>query len=176
MMIALILVALSLGALVFLARLVKGRGIVVAYDALEKSIRPVDIAAFRNLIDPGEEDFLRANLGPADFKAIHRERLLAAVDYISGASQNAAALLRMGELARRSPDPAVAEAGEKLLHNALQFRLHAFQAMGRIYVALVLPQISIHPGQVTENYESMTRLVVLLGCLRFPTNGIASSL
>ena len=132
MMIALILVLVSLCALVFLTRLVKGRNVVVAYDALEKSIHPVDIAAFRNLIDPQEQDFLRANLAAKDFKAIHRERLLAAVDYISGASQNAAALLRMGELARRSPDPAVAEAGEKLLHNALQFR---FTAYNRIKLA-----------------------------------------
>jgi hypothetical protein len=80
MMIALILVLVSLCALVFLTRLVKGRNVVVAYDALEKSIHPVDIAAFRNLIDPQEEDFLRANLAAKDFKAIHRERLLAAVD------------------------------------------------------------------------------------------------
>ena len=36
--------------------------------------RPVDIDAFRNLMDPKEDDFLRANLLPRQFHAIQRER------------------------------------------------------------------------------------------------------
>lgn len=176
MTIALILIIFAVGALFFLYRLVRGANITVAPDALIQSIRPVDLRAFRNLINPAEEDFLRANLAPADFRVIHKERLLAAVDYISGASRNAAVLVHMGEMARHSPDPSIAEAGEKLVANALQLRLYAFSAIARLYVAIWLPQVPLQLGRVTDNYESMTRLVVLLGCLRYPTEGIASAL
>jgi hypothetical protein len=176
MTIAFILVVLAFVALWVLLRLAKGNSVVLSSDQLIQKIRPVDIAAFRNLIDPNEEQFLRANLPASDFRKIHRERLLAAADYVSGAAQNAVLLLKMGEMARRSPEPSIAEAGEKLVENAIRMRLYAMQASIRIYIAIVLPQIPVQAGRLTENYESMTRLVVLLGVLRFPTNGIASSL
>ena len=176
MTIAFILVVLALFALWFLIRLAKGNSVVLSSDQIIQKIRPVDIAAFRNLIDPNEEQFLRANLPPSDFRKIHRERLLAAADYVSGAAHNAALLVKMGEMARRSPEPSVAEAGVKLVENALRLRMFAMQAIVRIYIAILLPQVPVQAGRLTENYESMTRLVVLLGVLRFPTNGIASSL
>ncbi len=44
--------------------------------------RPVDLEAFRNLLDPREEDFLRASLLPREFRVIQRERMRAAVDYV----------------------------------------------------------------------------------------------
>ncbi len=176
MTIAIILVVFAVFALLFLVRLAKGNSVVLSSDQLIQKIRPVDIAAFRNLIDPNEEQFLRANLSPSDFRKIHRERLLAAADYVSGTAHNAKLLLKMGEMARRSPEPSIAEAGVKLVENALRLRLFAVQAKARIYIAIVLPQIPIQAGRLTENYESMTRLVVLLGVLRFPTNGVASSM
>lgn len=176
MTIAFILVVLALFALWFLVRFAKGNSVVLSSDQIIEKIRPVDIAAFRNLINPNEEQFLRMNLSPSDFRKIHRERLLAAADYVSGAAQNAALLVKMGEMARRSPEPSIAEAGVKLVENALRLRLYAMQARVRIYIAIVLPQLPVQAGPLTENYESMTRLVVLLGVLRFPTNGIASSL
>ena len=176
MTIAIILVVLALFALLVFVWHAKGNSVVLSSDQIIQKIRPVDITAFRNLIDPNEEQFLRENLPPSDFRKIHRERLLAAADYVSGAAKNAALLLKMGEMARRSPEPSVAEAGVKLVENALRLRLYAMQSMARIYIAIVLPQIPVQAGRLTENYESMTRLVVLLGVLRFPTNGVASSL
>jgi hypothetical protein len=173
---AFILVVVALVALWFLVRLAKGNSVVLSSEQIIQKIRPVDIVAFRNLVDPNEEQFLRANLPPSDFRRIHRERLWAAAAYVSGAAQNAALLLKMGEMARRSPEPSVAEAGVKLVENALRMRMYAMQARARIYIAIVLPQVPVQAGRLTENYENMTRLVVLLGVLRFPTNGIASSL
>src|SRR5271169_2783569 len=101
MTIALTLVLFSLLALLFLIRLAKGR-VLAAADDRTGHLRPVDIEAFRNLIDPAEAEFLRSRLPPSEFRAIQRERLRAAAEYISSAARNAAVLVRMGEAARLS--------------------------------------------------------------------------
>ena len=91
-----ILVLVSLLALVCLLWLAKGR--TVSANVLQnptEHMRAVDVEAFRNLVDPDEEEFLRANLSPPEFRRIQRERLRAAVEYVSCAAQNAAILLRV---------------------------------------------------------------------------------
>jgi hypothetical protein len=177
MTITFILVAFGLFALIFLLLVARGRGLAIANpEELAKNIRPVDIEAFRNLIDPAEQQFLRLYLSAAQFRIIHRERLRAAIDYIRAASHNASVLLRLGEAARRSLDPAVVEAGDKLVESALRLRIYAFQAIAKLYIAILLPAWQAAPTGFTEDYERMTRIVVLLGCLRFPTQGVAAAL
>jgi hypothetical protein len=159
-------------ALLFLIRLAKGRGSTTSsLDDLNGRLRPVDVEAFRNLVDPDETEFLRTHLPPAEFRAVHRERLRAAVDYISCAAHNAAILLRLGEAARRSPDPSIAEAGEKLVDSAIRLRLYAFRAMAKLYLGIILPGAQISPVGIAESYESMTRLVAVLGRLQYPSRG-----
>jgi hypothetical protein len=143
---------------------------------LTESIRPVDIEAFRNLIDPREEQFLRGNLSPAEFRAIHRQRLRAAIEYLQCAAHNASVLLYLGEAARQSAEPAIAEAGNKLVDNALRLRLYAFRAIGMFYLAMVFSNTPISPMGVAERYERMTRLVILLGCLQYPSRDVAAAL
>jgi hypothetical protein len=175
--ITLILVLIAFVALGFLITLAKGRA--SASKVLEnptEHIRAVDLEAFRNLVDPDEEDFLRTNLPSSEFRRIQRERLRAAVEYVSCAAQNAAVLLRLADAGRRSSDPATAEAAEKLVQNALRLRLYALQAIPRLYLGMVLPGARITAVGIAERYEQMTRLVVLLGCLQYPTRGVSAAL
>jgi hypothetical protein len=177
MTITLILVILSFLAVAFLLRLDKGRS--SASEVLEnptQHIRSVDVEAFRNLVDPGEEEFLRVNLPPAEFRRIQRERLRAAVEYVSCAAQNAAILLQLADAGRRSPDPAIADAAEKLVENAIRLRLYALHAIPRLYLGMVLPGSRISPASIAERYEQMTRQVVMLGCLQYPTRGVSAAL
>ena len=172
-----ILVLVALLALSSLLWLAKGHA--SAYGALEnpaQRIRAVDIEAFRNLVDPDEEEFLRTNLPPAEFRRIQRERLRAAVEYVSCAAQNAAILLGVADAGRRSADPATAQAAEKLVDNAIRLRLYASLAIPRLYLGMILPGAHIAPVRIAESYEQMTRLFVLLGCLQYPTRGISSAL
>jgi hypothetical protein len=167
MIITLVLVVGALLALFFLVRLAKGRGFsaVKAVDG-KVQIRPVDLRAFRNLIDPAEEDYLRRNLPRAEFGEIHRERLRAAIAYIASASHNAAVLMRVGEAARRSPELSIAEAGEKLVDSAIRLRLFAFQANARLYVGIIFPGMQVSAHSLAERYEHMTRLGFLLNRLQ----------
>jgi hypothetical protein len=172
-----ILVLVALLALLGLLWLAKGR--TLGASALEhpaEHIRAVDVDAFRNLVDPDEEEFLRANLTPSEFRRIQRERLRAAAEYVSCAAQNAAILLRVADAGRRSSDRATAEAAEKLVDNAIRLRLYASLAIPRLYLGMILPGACISPVRVAENYEQMTRLVVLLGCLQYPTRGVSAAL
>jgi hypothetical protein len=177
MTITLILVVIAFAALGLLIGLTRGRPL--ATEVLEspaQHIRAVDVEAFRNLIDPDEEEFLRARLPPAEFRGIQRERLRAAVEYVSCAAQNAAILLRLADDGRHSSDPATAEAAQKLVDNALRLRLYALHAIPRLYLGMIFPGARISPVRIADRYEQMTRLVVLLGCLQYPTRGVSAAL
>ena len=159
MIITFVLVVGALLALFFLVRLAKGRGFSALSGADQKiQIRPVDVRAFRNLIDPREEAYLRQNLTRAEFAAIHRERLRAAILYIASASHNAAVLMRVGEAARRSPQPEIVQAGDKLVDSAIRLRLFAFQATAKLYIGILLPQVPVSALSLAESYERMTGL------------------
>jgi hypothetical protein len=144
-------------------------------DSLASQLRPVDVNAFRNLIDEGEELYLCQHLDPADFRSIQRERKLAAVDYIRCAAGNAAILIRLAEAAQQSPDPAISSAAEKLLENAFRLRLYCFRVIPRLYVSVLLPSAGLVPARVADSYDTITRQVVMLG-LQYPTRGMSSAL
>jgi hypothetical protein len=176
MTISIILVVFAALALILLIRLAKGQAIALRVgENPAETIRFVDVEAFRNLIDPDEGEYLRSRLPPTEFRKIQRKRLRAAAEYISCAAHNAAVLLRMAEAARLSFDPQVAAMAEKLVENAIRLRLYAFQAIPKLYIAMILPLRSQSSVRVADRYEQMTRQVVLLG-LQYPMHGISRSL
>jgi len=167
-----VIIVAGLVALVLILRLGNGHGRSGGnLDELAAQLRPIDVEAFRNLIDEREQAYLRVLLPLKEFRSIHRERMLAAVEYVRCASQNAAILTRLGEAARQNPDPAVGAAAEKLVNNALQLRLYAFQAVPRMYVSMLFPATCLAPHFIAETYDTMTRQVVTLGCLQHSAQG-----
>ncbi len=80
MITTLLMVTVSILVLAFLFWAARGRSKAIA-DVRDLSLqtRPVDVAAFRNLIDPAEEDFLRANLALEVFRRVQRQRTRAAI-------------------------------------------------------------------------------------------------
>lgn len=145
-------------------------------DELAAQLRPVDVHAFRNLIAESEEQFLRERLPFLEFRAIHAQRMLAATEYIRCAAQNAAILIQLGEAARLSSDSEVVASAEKLVDNALRLRLYAFQTVPRLYLAIVFPSTNRGPHSLADTYDNMTRQVVMLGCLQYPTHGMSAAL
>lgn len=172
-----ILVLFAFFALAGLTWLIKGHtGSSAVLENPTQHIHSVDVEAFRNLVDPDEEQFLRTYLPPTEFRRIQRERLRAAAEYVSCAAKNAAILVRVADAGRRSSDPSTAEAAEKLVDNAIRLRLYASLAIPRLYLGMILPGTHISPVRIAESYEQMTRLAVLLSCLQYPTRGISSAL
>src|SRR5882724_1043505 len=105
MTLAIILVIAAALALVVVFRATLSVGLQRSTDrGLAAQLQPIDVAAFRNLVDPAEDAYLRRRLPGAEFRTVQRKRLLATAVYIKTANRNAAILIRMGHDAEASGD------------------------------------------------------------------------
>ena len=87
-----------------LLRVARGHAIAAkSLQDLQGHTTAVDLAAFRNLVNPAEDEFLRCNLEVRDFRQVQRARARAAMWYIRSANQNADILLRLGEVLGKGP-------------------------------------------------------------------------
>lgn len=176
MIITILLVLFALLALLVILFAARGRSERITDVAqLQGKIRPVDILAFRNLVDPEEEFYLQEHLPPGEFRIIQRERLRVAVEYIECVASNAALLLRLGEAARLSADLEVANAGRELVESASKIRILSFSAALKLRVRLVLPGLRVSPGSVSSSYESLTALVGRLARLQHRTRDLTAA-
>ena len=176
MILAITLLIAGLCALALIIYLAKGHSSGQNLDQLALRLRPVNVDAFLNLTDEGEEQFLRDHLAPRQFRRIQRERKLAAIAYVWAAGANASILIRLAEAARSASDPEISAAGQKLLDSALRMRLYAFATIPRLYAGVLLPSAEFNRKPIADTYSLMTRQVVMLGCLRFPTYDVSSAL
>jgi hypothetical protein len=135
---------------------------------LSGTIRPIDVEAFRNLINPAEDDYLRRRLPPGQFRRVRRERLLAMAAYVGVAANNATVLVRVGQTALAGGDPRVAEAAHKLVNDALLLRRNATVALARIYLAVAWPNSGLAAVRVADRYEQLSGAAMLLGRLQNP--------
>jgi hypothetical protein len=175
MIITIALVLFSLMALAVILFATRGRGGPIANLAeLQGRIRPVDILAFRNLVDPDEECYLREHLPREAFRAVQRERMQVAIEYVQCVAGNAALLLRLGEAARESTDAEVAQAGRDLVESALRLRILALSAGVRLRARVLMPGLRVSPIAVSNSYERMTGLVGRLGRLQHRQMSVAS--
>ncbi len=124
MTLAIIFVIAAALALVFILGVTVSRSLQISEGAsLAGKIQPIDVDAFRNLIDPAEDDYLRRRLPASEFRVVRRQRLRAMAAYVQTAGRNAAVLVIMGQNALTSADAQTAEAARRLVDNAL---LHGY--------------------------------------------------
>jgi hypothetical protein len=139
-----------------------------AGTSLATQIRPIDVEAFRNLVDPAEDDYLRRRLPASEFRLVRRERLRAMAAYVHVAGKNAAVLARIGQAAMTAGDAPTAEAARQLVDNALLLRRNATFALLKIYVALAWPNSGLAAAPVLRGYERLSGSAMLLGRLQNP--------
>jgi hypothetical protein len=169
MNLAIILVSASVLALGIILRLAVTQNLQVRRSAkLAVSVRPIDIEAFRNLINPAEDEYLRRRLPPGPFRAVRRERLRAMAAYVHVAANNASVLVRAGEAALASGDLHVADAAQQLVSDALLLRRNATIALARIYFALAWPHSDFAAVRVVDRYERLSGTAMRLGRLQNP--------
>jgi hypothetical protein len=165
MIAAWILVALAffaLGILVYIA--IRSRTRQVDLEKAVQAFRSLDIEAFRNLVDSGEEAFLRDNLSPRKFREIKRQRAWAALIYAREAGRAAAALAKIGQAAQQSSDPEIAASGIPVAENAFRLRLQTIGACLHLLTEVVLPDLrspSLPP--LVDQYERAAETLFRLG-------------
>ena len=174
MIAAWILVAVALfalGILVYVA--IRSRTRRVDLEKAVQAFRSLDIEAFRNLVDSGEEAFLRNNLSPKKFREIKRQRAWAALIYAWEAGRAAAALAKIGQAAQRSSDPEIAASGVQIAENAFRLRLQTIGACLRLLTEVVLPDLrspSLPP--LVDQYERATETLFRLGRFSSGSHGL----
>jgi hypothetical protein len=129
-------------------------------------LQPIDIDAFRNLISEPEELYLREHMPPHEFRTVHRERMLAASEYVWGAARNAGILIRLAERAKQNADREMVASAESLQDNAFRLRLYAWQTLPRLYFAALLPGAGSIPQALAESYDRLTRQMITLKCMQ----------
>ena len=169
MTLAIILVIAAALALIFILGVAVSRSLQVsAGSSLAQQIQPLDVEAFRNLVDPAEDDYLRRRLSAAEFRLVRRERLRAMAAYIRIAGKNAAVLVRMGQGALTAGDADTAEAARRVVDNALLLRRNATFVLLRIYIALAWPTSGMAAVPILHGYEQLNGSAMLLGRLQNP--------
>ena len=169
MNLALVLVIAAVLALTTILSVAVTRSLQVRGSAgLTGTIRPIDVEAFRNLINPAEDEYLRRCLPAAQFRVVRRERLRAMAAYVHVAAGNAAVLVRVGGAALAGGDTRVAEAAHDLVNDALLLRRNCTLALARIYMALAWPNSGFAAVRVVERYERLSGAAMLLGRLQNP--------
>jgi len=86
----------------------------------ETKKREIDLDAFRLLLDSAEERYLRSALPRAEFRVFQRQRLALAMRSLDLVGQNAAMLVKLGQLAKAGADPQLAKEAEDLVRGALR--------------------------------------------------------
>jgi uncharacterized protein YunC (DUF1805 family) len=169
MNLAIVLVTAAVIALGIILRLAVARSLQARGSAaLDATIHPIDIEAFRNLIDPAENEYLRRRLPAAEFRVVRRERLRAMAGYVHIAASNAAVLVRVGEVALASGDSRISGAAQEVVNDALLLRRNTTVAMARIYLALAWPNSGFAAVRVVDRYEQLSGAAMLLGRLQNP--------
>src|SRR5437660_101196 len=106
MTLAIIIVIAAFLSLVCILGLTISRSLQVsAGHDLAGKIHPLDVEAFRNLLSPSDDAFLRQHLSASDFRLVQRARLRAMAAYVQEAGRNAAVLIRIGQAAMAAADP-----------------------------------------------------------------------
>lgn len=165
---AIILVLFAVVTLILLLRITVTRSLQLSSSNPSPTIEPIDIEAFRNLIDVAESEYLYHRLPAAEFRRVQRERLRAAAAYIRVAGHNASVLVTIGQAALASPDMQTAEAARQLIDRGLLLRRNATVALLRIYLAMAWPQASLAASPVLNGYERLSSSAMLLGRLQNP--------
>jgi hypothetical protein len=172
MNLAIVLVTAAVLALSIILRLAVTRSLQARERtglAATATIQAIDIEAFRNLINPAEDDYLRRRLPPTQFRLVRRERLRAMAAYVQVAANNAAVLVRIGQAALASADPRVLGAAQQVVNDALLLRRNTTVALARIYLALAWPNSGFAAVRVVDRYEQLSGAAMLLGRLQNPT-------
>ena len=127
----------------------------VSITELPRLLRPMDLEAFLNLVDPAEDEFLARELQSDQLSRIRKERLRAVLEYLGRARYNAAILLRLGEAAQRSSDGELAVHGGQLVSAALRFRTNAMLLTLKTYAALLAGGSPVEIGAFRERYGEL---------------------
>jgi len=160
-MITVIVIALALCAVMLFYMAVRSRR-----TQAGQSFRTVDLNAFRTLTDRDDELFMRESLPRSKFSHLKRQRIRVTVRYVARIASNASAVMHVGEAARVSSAPEVAQAAAQVMELATQIRLQCLVALTKLSLEYAVPSLQLNPAMLVPKYQSLRENLRLLGDLQ----------
>lgn len=128
---------------------------VTSGDDVAKLLVKINLPAFINLLDPGQQAFLRQNLSPPDYRSVLRERNRVALRYAKKISHNTAVLTRWAELARTAAiDPKMAKGAAELATLGIRTRFYVLGVMLLLYCGYLFPDL-VELRNLAARYEAL---------------------
>jgi hypothetical protein len=129
----------------------------------EAKKREVDAEVFRVLLDSSEEQYLRQSLLPREFRIFQRKRMALALHWLHLVGENAAMLMKLGQLAKTAVNPELAREAEDLIHGALRLRVNLLLVQPCLWLKWLFPGSALSFPAVEIPYEE---LLTYLGRIR----------
>jgi hypothetical protein len=124
-------------------------------DDWEAKKHEVDLDAFRLLLDPAEEQFLRTSLPSSEFRVFQRRRLNLALGSLNLVGKNAAMLIKLGQLAKAGANPMLAQQAEELIHGALRLRVNLLLVQPYLGMKWLFPEWTVPVPRLGLPYEEL---------------------
>lgn len=131
-----------------------------------QNIRPIDMKAFRTLTDRSDEIFLRQRLPRSEFSRLKRKRIRVTALYVKRMANNAAVVMRMGEMARTSANPDVVQVAAQISETASQIRLQCIIAFAKLSVEFAVPSLQLNPATLEPSYQALRENIARLARLQ----------
>jgi hypothetical protein len=115
----------------------------------------VDPELFRVLFDPAEENYLRQSLPPPEFRIFQRKRISLALRWLNLVGENAAMLMKLGQLAKLDANPRLAKEADDLIYGALRLRVNLSLIQPYLWLKWVFPGWTLALPTVEIPYEAL---------------------
>ena len=131
-----------------------------------QNIRPIDMKAFRAITSRDDENFLRRRLPRSEFSRLKRKRIRVTTLYVKRMSNNAAIVMRIGEMARTSANPDVVQVAAQISETASQIRLQCIVAFVKLALEFAVPSLQLNPAMLEPSYQALRDNIARLGRLQ----------
>lgn len=135
-------------------------------NAANDFVRPLDLQAFRTLMDRDDEHFLRESLSRSEFFRAKRQRIAVTLRYVGRISANTAIVLRMAEAARQHSNAEVVQAAAQVVDTATQIRMQCMVAFAKLTAEYMFPSLQLTPALLVPRYQALRETVSRLGTLQ----------
>lgn len=124
-------------------------------DDWEGKKHEVDLDAFRLLLDPAEEEYLRTSLPPSEFRVYQKRRLTLALNSLHRVGSNAVMLIKLGQLAKAEANPSLAREADELIYGALRLRVNLLLVQPYLGLKWLFPGWTVSVPAFALPYEEL---------------------
>jgi hypothetical protein len=132
----------------------------------QRLVHPVDLDAFRTVMDRDDEQFLREKLPNGKFRRVKRQRITVARKYVSRISSNIAITLLRVRAVFDNGDPESIKEAARAADLATEIQRQCLVMYAKLAVEFVLPSMQLSPVALAARYEILRESVNRLGRLQ----------